>query len=189
MPTITGGCGRTWQGCAITEPLRGHDCTWSRLLYGVRQAGDPVATPVPGCRGPDRAKPGSRRSCPGWTPRLLNIDRFRQPCMLPWRTPLAATETRLAVGQGQVRTVVPVPRGEHLPLRAARSSLHISASYCRYQATPTRWYHSSACAIPRAKVLARTQVRDPRGSAAACVDLPWEPHPPGDPLHDDFREH
>ena len=49
--------------------------------------------------------------------------------------PLIATETRLAVGQGQVRTVIPVPRGDHLHLQAARFFLR--ASNWRVFASPT----------------------------------------------------
>ena len=69
--------------------------------------------------------PVSRRSFPVWACRPpLNIDRFHQPCLLPWRTSsvwLKATE------QGEVRTVIVGPRGGHLPvLQAAQLFLHAS---------------------------------------------------------------
>ena len=51
-------------------------------------------------------------------PNFLNFDRFHQPGLSLGRSP------------GQVRTVVPVPRGDHLPLRAAGSSLR--AFHWRY---------------------------------------------------------
>ena len=63
----------------------------------------------------------SRLSC---RPLHLNFDRFHQPCRFPWRNPYPLLPpTHGWLGQGQVRTVVPVPRGDHLPLRAARFSL------------------------------------------------------------------
>ena len=66
-----------------------------------------------------------------------------------------------------MRSVIPLPRGDHLPLRAAWSSLLCVS--LEVLTTPTRRYHgrtsirhfSPACA----------QVRDPRGPAAAC----WRP--------------
>ena len=42
-------------------------------------------------------------------PLFLQEHRFHQPCLLPGRIP------------GEVRTVIPVPRGGHLPMRAART--------------------------------------------------------------------
>ena len=81
--------------------------------------------------------------------------------------------------------VVPVPRGDHLPLRAAR--LFLLCVSLEFFATPTRRYHgrmlihpsSHACATHGPEVLAHTQVRETCESAAACLGTPWEPHPPG----------
>ena len=93
--------------------------------------------------------------------RLLNFDSFHQPCLFPGRIP------------GQERTVIPVSRGDHLLLRTARSSLR--ASYWRYiplRLDGTQQDDNSpifpVCATPTRRVLAHTQVRDPRESAAAC---------------------
>ena len=50
----------------------------------------------------------------------LNVDRFHQPCLLPWSIPVVELK---ATGQGQARTVILVPRGGHLSvLQAAGSS-------------------------------------------------------------------
>ena len=85
----------------------------------------------------------SRLSC---RPPHLNFDRFHQPCLLPGRTSRIGGACRF-----------PVPRGGHLPLRAARLVLlYVSLEVF---ATPTRRYHgrmlihpsSPACATPSHK--------------------------------------
>ena len=109
--------------------------------------------------------------------RLLNFDRFHQPLPVTLAHPLTATETRLAVGQGHVRTVILAPRGDQSPLRAARSSLLCVS--LEVLTTPTGRFHgrtfvrpsSPACATPTTRVFAHMQVRDPHESAAAC----WTP--------------
>ena len=105
------------------------------FFEGVRPAGDPVDSD-PGDRFPGAHPTSSSSALRPWMchharkptalsrisvpPFLVNFDRFHQPCLLPRRT------------LGQVRTVIPVPRGDHLPLRAAWSSL--LASHWRYTA-------------------------------------------------------
>ena len=89
---------------------------------------------------------------------------------------LLSLQCGLGALPGQVRTVVPVPRGDHLPLRAARSSLLCVS--LEVLTTPTGRYHGRTCylalPLPRVqprckKVFAHTQVRDPSGSVAACL--------------------
>ena len=68
---------------------------------------------------------------------------------------------------GQVRTVVPVPH-------ARLSFLCVSLEVFATSVLPLRLPH------PKIKrVLAHTQVRDPRESAAACFGHAWGPHPLG----------
>ena len=104
-------------------------------------------------------------------PRLLNFDRFHQSCLLPGRIP------------GQVKTVIPVPCGDHLPLRTALSSL--LASHWRY--LPRRLDGTTAgrcvCRTPITRVIAHTQVRTLVGPPPPVETLPWEPHPSGYPKH------
>ena len=75
-----------------------------------------------------------------------------------------------------MRTVVPVPRGGHLPLRTAQ--LFLLCVSLEVFATPTRRYHGRmlihpsppACATPvYQRVMTHTHIRDPRESAAACL--------------------
>ena len=126
----------------------------------------------------------SRLSC---RPPHLNVDRFHQPCLLPWRVPLLPP-IHGWLGQGQVRTVVPVPRSDHSPFLG--SPVLPPSRLTGSIATPTRRYHGRmlihpslpACATPHEKVTAHTQVRDPRESAAACLrpalgtPSPWPSH-------------
>ena len=67
----------------------------------------------------------SRVTC---SPFHLNVDRFHQPCLLPWRNPLLCHRNtagcRAGIG-GACR--IPVPRGGHLPLRAA---LRLTGGFC-----------------------------------------------------------
>ena len=82
----------------------------------------------------------SRVSC---RPFRLNFDRFHQPCLLPGRT------SRIGG--------FPVPRGDHLPLRAAQFSLLVRLT--GGIATPTGRHHGrilihpslDACATPSDK--------------------------------------
>ena len=94
-----------------TQPLRRPDCTLSRLFASVAEEHDrPVTqstvTPEPSCPGPALHQTGacwglecvttlgSRRSCPGWAAaQHLDVDRFHQPCLLPWRTPYCHRKT------------------------------------------------------------------------------------------------
>ena len=99
----------------------------------------------------------SRLSC---RPSHLNFDRFHQPCLLP-----------LGALLGEVRTVVPVPRDGHLPLRAARPFL--LCVWLEVFATPTRRYHGRMLIHPSSPCVCHllpghTQVRDPHEPAAAC---------------------
>ena len=75
----------------------------------------------------------------------LNFDRSHQPCLLPWRTPLLPPKHGW-LGQGQVSAVVPVPRGDHLPLRAARFSSLVRLT--GGIATPSRRYHGKMLIRP-----------------------------------------
>ena len=120
--------------------------------------------------------PGSRRSCPGWgAAHHLNIDRFHQPCLLP------------GVPSCCQRTVVPAARGDHFPLRAARSSLLCVP--LEVLTTTTRRYHDRplirpflpACATPHHKGVCTHAGSDPRGSAAACWRHALEPPSPSPP--------
>ena len=102
-------------------------------LAGVRPASDPVDSD-PGARfpwSPPRIEPKLARVLDVHTREPVVLSRVScrpAPECWPFFTslacypgaPLAATETRLAVGQGSVRTVVCVPHDDHLPLRAAQ---------------------------------------------------------------------
>ena len=156
----------------------------------VRPAGDAVDSD-PGAVFEDDPHPGSswnslephtreptvlsRVSC---HPSHLNIDRFHWRCLSPGRIP------------GWVRTVIPVPRGDHLPFRTAR--LFFLSVQLEVFATPTRRYHgrtlirpsSPACATPTENVFANTQVRHPRGPAAACSGHALGTPSPGQPTSD-----
>ena len=109
-------------------------------------------------------------------PSHLTIDRFHQPCLFTW-----------AHFQGQVKTVIPAPRGDHLPLRAAR--LFPPCVSLEVLTTPTRRYHgttdktlirpsSLACATPTGKGCLHKF-----GTLASppppVERMPWGPHPPG----------
>ena len=132
------------------------------------------------------ATPGSRRSCPG---------RARRPCSLPFSPALpvalahllAATETRLAVGQGQVRTVVPVPRGDQLPLRAARFFLvvRLTGGFCHADWTVPRQnvnspFSPSRVCHPEASGRLHTRMFGTLASPPPPVTgMPWGSHLPG----------
>ena len=65
---------------------------------------------------------------------------------------LTATETRLAVGQGQVRTVVPVPRGGDLPFLGSPvlPPVRLTGGFCRAdQTVPRQDVNSSFSPAPR----------------------------------------
>ena len=82
----------------------------------------------------------SRVSC---RPSHQNVDRFHQPCLFPQAHSMVGEDCRF-----------PVPRGGHLPLRAAR--LFLLCVSLEVFATPTRRYHGRmlihpsppACATP-----------------------------------------
>ena len=110
----------------------------------------------------------------------MNFDRFHQPCLLPWRTPLLPPITAGCwAGIGEDCR----PRTTWRPLTLAGSPVLPPLRLTGGIATPTRRYHgrtllrhsSHACATQTKKVFAHTQVRDPRVSAAACQShVPWE---------------
>ena len=120
VPTITGGYARTWR--PLTWPLRRPDCTLSSPHTKSTMAGDLVDSD-PGARFPgptlDRAGapeglgcvtiPGSRRSFPGWACRSVTW-------ILTVFTGLACD---LGASQDRWGLSSSVPRGVHLPLRAA----------------------------------------------------------------------
>ena len=96
-------------------------------------------------------------------PPHLNGDRFHQPCLLPGRTSRIGEDCR--------------PRTTLRPLtllgQPRSSSFASHWRYCHADKTVPRQDVNSpfspACATPRGeRVLAHTQVRDPRESAAAC---------------------
>ena len=115
--------------------------------------------------------PGSRRSCPGCAAaQHLNMNRFHQPCLLPWRTP-HCHQTRLSVGQ-DCR-----PRTKWRPVILAGSPFLPPCAthwrYCHPDLTEPRQDVNSSfppcmCHPRGERVFAHTQVRDPRESAAAC---------------------
>ena len=76
--------------------------------------------------------------------------------------------------------VIPAPRGDHLPLRAAR--FFLLCTHHAVKTVPRQDVTSpfSTCVCPL-QVFAHTQVRDPRGSVATCwrhtlgTQFPWLP--------------
>ena len=90
-----------------------------------------------------------------------------------------------------MRTVVPVPRGGHLPFLGspALPPLRLTGGI----ATPTRRYHgrmlihpsTPACATHGPEVFAHTQVRYPRESGASCSAHALGTHLPGHHLFSD----
>ena len=159
------------KAAALTCPYAGLTVHWAVL----RLAGDPVDSD-PGASSRtipslDRARVralsvatlGSRRSCPGWA-----------AAHLTWMmTVFTSLAYYLGAFPGKVGPVVSAPRGDHLPLRAAW--LFLLCDSLEVFATPTRRYHGRtlirpslpACATRSQQVLAHTQFRDPRESAAA----------------------
>ena len=133
-----------------------------------------------------------RQPCPRWArrPTALNVDRFRQPSLLPLRTSYGRSENCSCSAQGKVRTIHPRTTWRPLTLLTGSPVFLPCASHLRYLSTPTRRYHGrtlirlspSACSTPTPKVLAHTQVQDPCVSAAACLALalettsPWPRH-------------
>ena len=85
-----------------------------------------------------------------------------------------------------MRTVVPVPRGGHLPFRTAR--LFLLRNSLEVFATPTRRYHGRmlihpsppACATPDMKRCLHRRTFGTLASPPPPVQrMPWGPHPPG----------
>ena len=96
--------------------------------------------------------------------------------------PLLPPKHRWLSGRDKVRTVVPVPRGDHLPFLGspALTPSRLTGDI----ATPTRRYHGRmlihpflpACANPSPKRFAHAQVRVPRESTATCFGHAlWNP--------------
>ena len=180
VSTITDGYARAGSRSSYL-PLRRPDCTSSRLRaeeydWPVTQ---PTATPESSSRTIftlDQAlvacwslecvaTPGNRRS-------YLNVDRSQQACLLPWRTP-HCRRLRLAwAGIGEDCR----PRTTRRPLALAGRPVLPPLRLTGGIATPTGRYHGRTlirpslpcvCHPEKKKVFAH-QVRDPRGSAAAC---------------------
>ena len=94
----------------------------------------------------------------------------------------------------KVKTIVPVPPGDHLPLRAARSSLLCVS--LEVLTTPTRRYHGRTCCLAllrqhvpptMQKFLHTRRFGTLAGSPPPVVDPFWGPRPPGGPQHSDLR--
>ena len=101
----------------------------------------------------------SRMSC---RPSHLNVDRFHQPCLLPWRNPLLPPKHGWLLGRD--RWCLSVPRTTWRPLTLfGQPGSSSFASHWSFSATSTRRYHG------------RTLIRD----------MPWGPHLP-DHLPDDL---
>ena len=185
VPTITDGYARTRQGKTITFAL-----TWAWLyIWAVsllkiaaehdRLVTQSTATPKPGCPGHRLecvTTPGSRRSCPGWAAaQHLKIYRFHQPCLLPWRTSLTATETRLAGGQGQGEDCRPRTSPVFPPVRLTGGTYHADGTTAGRVISP---FLLSACATPVTSVFAHTHFLDLAG-----------PPPPVRPGHQPLSSH
>ena len=120
------------------------------------------------CRHTQEPTVLSRLSC---RPPHLNGDRFHQPCLFP------------QAHFQEVRTVVPVPRGGHLPLRAAR--IFLLCVSLEVFATPTRRHHGrmlihpSLLRVPhRTKRCLHTRKFGTLASPPPPVSgLPWDPIP------------
>ena len=136
---------------------------------GVRPAGDPVDSD-PGAVFEDDPHPKSSRSSlrpsvchhtreptvlstVSCRPFHLNVDRFHQPCLSPWRTSYCHRNTA-GLGRDR-RTVVPVPRGGHLPFFGQPGSPSF--------ATHWRYCHADKT-VPR---------QDVNSSFSPCVCHPW----------------
>ena len=87
-----------------------------------------------------------------------------------------------------MRTVVPAPRGDHLPLRAARYFLlvRLTGGFCHGDLTVPRQDVTSPfpSLSPRVPPLRVTCLHTGRFGTLACppppvFGLPWGPHPPG----------
>ena len=87
----------------------------------------------------------------------LNVDRFHQPCLLPWRIPHGRCRNCSCSVQGQVRTAVQVPRGDHLPLAGSPvlPPLRLTGSF----ATPTRRYHGRMLIHPSSPCVCHPRCR------------------------------
>ena len=104
-------------------------------------------------------------------PLHLNIDRFHQPCLLPWRTsgvgedcPPRTTWRPLALAGNPVFPPC-ATNWRFLSRRPARQDVNSPFSPLR---VPPHGI----------KVFAHTQVRDPRGPPPPVLDMPWVPgHP------------
>ena len=76
-------------------------------------------------------------------PISLNFVRFHQPCLSPWHVPFVELK---ATGQGLVRTVVTVPRADHLP--GSAGCLPSCRVFLEVLTTPTRRYHGRTLIRP-----------------------------------------
>ena len=88
-----------------------------------------------------------------------------------------------------MRTVVSVPSGDHLSLRAARSSLLCVS--LEVPSAPTRRYHSSSPRVPPAtqRCLHTRRFGTLASPSPSVDDLPWGPHLPGHRRTSSFNYH
>ena len=138
---------------------------------GVRPAGDPVdSDPGAVFEGDPHPRSDAGRPLEPWA------------CRHTWEP---ALPVHLGALLGWVRTVVPVPRGGYLPLRATR--LFLLCVSLEVFATPTRRYHGRmsihpslpACATPLEKCLHTRRNGNLASPPPPVVLLPWRPHPSG----------
>ena len=192
LPTTPFQCPRSrtaplgWGAAAPFLTLRWPDCTLSRLRAEEydRSVTQSIATdphprsdagrpPEPWvCHHTREPTVLSRVSC---RPSHLNVDRFHQPCLLPWRNSLLPPKHGwllgrdrwgLSVSPNNVATTYPCG----LP---GSPSFATHWRYCHADSTVPRQdvnsSFSSCVCHPLVKgVCTHTQVRDPRESAAAC---------------------
>ena len=136
-----------WPDCTSSHPHPGSDRRWS-------PAGSLSVSPHSGADGLVQGE------LPPISPEFLTV--------------FTSLACYLGALPGLVRTVVPVPRGDHLPFLG--SPVLPPSRLTGGIATPTRRYHGRMlmhpslpeCATPNEKVFAHTQVRDPRECAVAC---------------------
>ena len=115
----------------------------------------------------------SRVSMP---PIPLIVDRFHQPCLLPWRTPVVELK---ATGQGQVRAVISVPRGDHVPIpqAAGSSSMRLTGGFlCRLDGN-TAGRHFAMRRHAQTRCLHARRFGTLAGPPPPVHVIPWGPVP------------
>ena len=185
VSTITDGYARAREP-QLSLPLRRPDCTSSRLVAFSAEENDrpvtqSIATPEPSSRTIptlDRAETrwslecvtthGSWRSCPGWASAHLTW-------ILTVFTSLPGTWAHSRISEDCHR------RTTWRPLTVAGSPvLPPCATHWRFLPRRHGTTAGPACATRVTKVFAHTQVRDPRGPAAACFGHALGTSSPGD---------